>query len=113
MLQGYMSLAMYVHYFIPGSFKIRTRLYTVKLGEIAPFIGQTQLHLDRILNRGPGPTRRTGGRWLPTSEWPYPGYCRMPATPQCLPTLCNCEALRVRWEKYLAQKEKKKFKKEK
>lgn len=88
-LQGVYALAIYVHYFTAGSLKTHTKRYTVKLGHLRELI-------DDPYVRDPlrfVPTRR----WLPKGEAPYPGYCRAPGSEVCVPTLCNCDKLRDRW----------------
>ncbi|CAH1640195.1 unnamed protein product [Spodoptera littoralis] len=88
-INGVYALAIYIHYFTAGCLKTHTKRYTVKLGHLREL-------LDKPHEKDPlmfVPTRR----WLPRGEAPYPGYCRAPGSESCLPNLCNCEKLRMRW----------------
>lgn len=80
-----MSLATYIHYFTPGSLRIKTRVHKVPLYRLGDIIE------DFAGGRG---TRR----WLPRGEAPYPGYCRPPGSDKCLPIFCNCVRLTQMWE---------------
>ncbi|KAI8420036.1 hypothetical protein MSG28_008630 [Choristoneura fumiferana] len=87
-LQGYVSLATYIHYFTPGSLRIQTRVHEVPLYRLGDMIEAW------AGGRGKGGTRR----WLPRGEAPYPGYCRPPGSDKCLPIFCDCERLTQIWE---------------
>lgn len=84
--QGYLHIASYVFYFVPGRLKLHTETQVVPLYKIRQEI---DLKLPTFLEN----TRR----WLPRTETPYPGYCRSPGSSICLPILCNCERLKLIW----------------
>ncbi|KAF9424759.1 hypothetical protein HW555_000060 [Spodoptera exigua] len=93
---GVYTLALYVHYFTAGCLKSHTRRYTVKLGHLRELIDNPNVpDFMRFV-----PLRR----WLPEGEAPYPGYCRAPGSGVCLPTLCNCDKLKYRWNMMKSQK---------
>ncbi|XP_047031298.1 uncharacterized protein LOC124638390 [Helicoverpa zea] len=92
-IQGYFTIAVYVNYFIPGSLKIHTDLYTVRLGQLRELIDNPLFDPLRNVN-----TRR----WLPKGEAPFPGYCRAPGSGKCIAALCNCDQLKERWNMRLA-----------
>lgn len=100
--QGYLTLAVYIHNFLPGSLKLRTKIHQIPLGQLGPLIDRTDLDIIAYKTR-----RVDGERWLPKSEMPYPGYCRAPGSSQCLDSFCNCKALDEQWRKYLENRKKK------
>lgn len=88
-----MAVAVYTHYFRPGSLRIKTD------GDILSFDKFESLYGEETY-----PFEKTR-KWLQMSEAPYPGYCRAPGSGKCLPTLCNCKMLTVLWDSMKAKKE--------
>ncbi|KAJ8717161.1 hypothetical protein PYW08_005560 [Mythimna loreyi] len=98
-IQGIYTLAVYFHYFLPGTLKIQSKVYTIPLGRIRELIDDSIPDLLQFEN-----TRR----WLPKGEAPFPGYCRAPGSARCVPTLCNCKKLQDVWNNVIIDKLKKK-----
>lgn len=77
-----MAVAVYMHYFTPGSLRLKTKTRTLSWDEFDNLFGEKTLY---------------SRRWLVEAGYPYPGYCRAPGTGRCIPTLCNCKMLQRLW----------------
>ncbi|XP_032519731.2 uncharacterized protein LOC116771857 [Danaus plexippus] len=100
-VDGYISIWLYVNYFVPGRLKLHTELYEIDANILKKIVDHSAYEPElaevlegsrRWLTEGPR-------RWLQKSEMPFPGYCRSPASGKCLPVLCNCKKLEEIWEK--------------
>lgn len=89
-LQGNLTIATYIHFFTPGKLRIQSEVHFVRVNMLAELINQA-FYKEDIFEA----TRR----WLQQGESPYPGYCRAPASNNCVPLLCNCKKLREIWNK--------------
>lgn len=86
MFQGYLTVAVYIHFLSPGSLKLHTNVQVLSPESFEGMFGPPA---DPVSNR----------RWLQAKESPYPGYCRAPGGNVCKPVLCNCQKLTEIWIK--------------
>ncbi|RVE54540.1 hypothetical protein evm_000661 [Chilo suppressalis] len=86
-IRGFLTFAVYINYFVPGSLKIRSIVLIPNYNNIRYSSFNTR-------------------RWMQLSESPYPGYCRAPGSEKCIPLLCDCQKLTEIWTKIRETKSK-------